>query len=297
MLPARSKRYASVDGEIPRERLTGGWQLVLMLLVVLTLLYVVFPKRALFQRLYDRDALDELSLSYVQNLFRADVRNADAALLLARHNAERMDPFELETLAEPYTHSSDLRQRNLARQLLIIAFERQLRTNIRGTTPSRLRQRLEQALQTALEEPLPEALAYSYATLAYRVNLGELAQRLLRPYVSLLSADELERYGHKALGRQDYALASYYFLLARDRSSERTQARRRFQLGLDALVAAGQHLQALEVADQHLGSLESDLPTLRYLVRLALAAGQPVVASRYAKRLVFRLPGQTGALR
>lgn len=297
MLPARSKRYASVDGEIPRERLTGGWQLVLMLLVVLTLLYVVFPKRALFQRLYDRDALDELSLSYVQNLFRADVRNADAALLLARHNAERMDPYALEALAEPYTHSSDLRQRNLARQLLIVAFERQLHTNIRGSTQARLRQRLEQALQTAMEEPLPEALAYSYAALAYRVNLGELAQSLLRPYLIHMTADELERYGHEALSRQDYALASHYFLLARERSSERVQARRRFQLGLNALVAGGQHLRALEEAERHLGDLDADLPTLRFLVRLALAAGQPTVASRYAKRLVFRLPGHAGALR
>ncbi len=288
MLPARSKRYASADGDIPRERLTSSWQLLLVLLVVLTLFYVVFPKRALMQRLYDDQRLDDLSLSYLQNIFRADTRNTDAALLLARHHADTLDPRELEALVAPHTRSSDVRQRELAHALLVHAFQRQLLTDRDPVARASLRGRLEALLQRLLEARLPAALAHEYAALAYRLNLGALAMRLLRPYLADASPEALERYGHAAQARAEHVLASHYFLLARERSTQIDDMRRRFQLGLNALVAAGRDRQALEEAEQHLGVLEADLPTLRYLTRLALAAGQPVVAARYARRLVFR---------
>ncbi|MEK9950907.1 MAG: hypothetical protein VW687_01925 [Curvibacter sp.] len=288
MLPARSKRYASDDGDIPRERLTSGWQLLLVLLVVLTLFYVVFPKRVLMQRLYDDTVLDALALSYLQNIFRADTRNTDAALLLARHHADTLDPRELEALVAPHTRSSDGRQRELAHALLIHALQRQLLADRDPGARAELRGRLEALLGSLLEARLPATLAHAYAALAYRLNLGELAMRLLRPFLADASPEALERYGHDAQARGEHVLASHYFLLARERSTQLEDMRRRFQLGLNALVAAGQAPQALEQAEHHLGALESDLPTLRYLTRLALAAGQPVVAARYARRLVFR---------
>lgn len=293
MLPARSKRYASVDGEIPREQLTSSWQLVLVLLVVLTLFFVVFPKRALMQRLYNDTVLDTLSLSYLQNILRADVRSTDAALLLARHHADTIDPRALEDQVASHTRSADARQRELAHTLLIRAFERQLGS---GSVASRadLRQRIEALLNRLVQTPLAANLAHDYAALAYRLNLTELASRLLRPHLADASPAMLEHYGHEAQAKAEYLLASYYFLLARERSTRLEDMRRRYRLGLDALVATGQPSQALEQAERHLGTLESDLPTLRYLTRLALAAGQPDVAARYARRLVFRQPVARG---
>lgn len=289
MLPERSKRYASVDGDIPRQRLTNGWQLLLLVLVVLTLYYLVFPKKVLVQRLYDLDILDDLSLSYVQNIYRADTRNADAALLLARHRAQEMDPLELERQVWPYLGSEDLRRREMVRQLLLIAFQRQI-ASATPTARARLRERVAELIRQSLDDRMSEPLAHGYAKLAYQLDLIALGQQLQDRFSSALTLAELEQLAYEAMGRQDYARASYYFMLARERSTELVKMRRYYQLGVDAYMAGGLYQEALTTAQAQLGRLRKDLPTLRYLVRLALAAGNPALASYYARQLVFRLP-------
>lgn len=289
MLPARSKRYASVDGDIPREHLTSGWQLLLILLVVLTLFYLVYPRRALVQRLYDQEPLDELSLSYVQNLLRADTRNFDAKLLMTRHHVQDLEPRGLEILVRDYIRSSDPRQRQLARELQIKAFEGQLREDLTPEMRAALRARLQDALNDLPDiPPLPAALAQGYASLAFRLDLPVLGERLLQPLLKSLSAGALEGLGHRAQARQEYRLASHLFLLAHTASTDRAQARRRFQLGLDVLLAGGFHALALRTAEEQIGSLVTDLATVRYMVRLALACGQPERAAYYARLLVYR---------
>lgn len=297
MLPARSKRYASVDGDIPREHLTSGWQLLVIVLVVLTLFYLVYPRRALVQRLYAQEPLDELSLSYVQNLLRADTRNADAKLLLTRHHVQDMEPRGLENLVRDYTRSNDPRQRQLARELQIKAFEGQLRAAPSPAVRAALRARLQEALNDLPDTPLPATLAQGYASLAFRLDLPALGERLLLPLLRTLSADALEDLGHKAQARQEYRLASRFFLAAQTASTDRAQARRRFQLGLDALLAGGFHVLALHTAEEQIGSLATDLATVRYMVRLALACGQPERAAYYARLLVYRDPSREKAAR
>lgn len=297
MLPDRSKRYASVDGDIPREHLTSGWQLLLIVLVVLTLFYLVYPRRALVQRLYDQEPLDELSLSYVQNLLRADMRNADAKLLMTRHHAQDLEPRGLEILVRDYTRSDDPRQRQLARELQIKAFEGQLRDDLPPAERLALRARLLEALRELPDTLLPPALAQRYASLAFRFDLPEQGERMLRSLRNTLTPAALETLGRQAQARQEYRLASRLFLLAQSASTDLAQSRRRFQLGLDALLAGGFHALALQTAQEHVGALINDLATLRYLVRLALACGQPERAAYYARLLVYRAPLQNGAAR
>ena len=55
-----------------------------------------------------------------------------------------------------------------------------------------------------------------------------------------------------------------------------------------AQMASSQFDQAMLAADQHIGDLEDDTETLRYLTRAALAAGDPAKAAYYARRLVFQ---------
>lgn len=290
MLPARSKRYASVDGDIPRERLTSGWQLLLLVLVVLTLYYLVFPKKVLVQRLYDQAMLDDLSLSYMQNIFRADTRNADVALLLARHRSQEMDPLELEHMVLPHLRSKDLRQREMARKLLLIAMQRQLMATVSPAARARLRERVAEVIRLAMDDRMSETLAHSYAKLAYQLDLMALGSQLLDRFASAFTVAELEQLAYEAMGRQEYAKASHYFMLARERSTDIVKIRRYYQLGVDAYMAGGLYKEALATAQTHLGRLRGDLMTLRYLVRLALAAGDPALASYYARQLVFRLP-------
>jgi len=292
MLPARSKRYASVDGDIPRERLTSGWQLLLLVLVVLTLYYLVFPKKILVQRLYDQDRLDDLSLSYVQNIYRADTRNADVTLLLARHRAHDMDPLDLENMVRPHLHSTDLRQREIARQLLLVAFQRQLADATTPAARARLSERVAEVIRLAMSDRMSDTLAHSYAKLAYQLDLMALGSELLGKFASALTIAELEQLAYEAMGRQDYAKASYYFMLARERSTDIVKVRRYYQLGVGAYMAGGLYREALATAEAQLGRLRGDMATLRYLVKLALAAGDPALAATYARQLVFHLPAQ-----
>jgi hypothetical protein len=47
----------------------------------------------------------------------------------------------------------------------------------------------------------------------------------------------------------------------------------------------------MQAAIQHLGDLEEDLATLRFLSRTAIAAGEPAQAAHFARKLVFTAGG------
>jgi len=94
------------------------------------------------------------------------------------------------------------------------------------------------------------------------------------------------------LGQGRHALAASYYLQARERADSLDQARRLFQKGIQTYMQASLFAQAMQAAQQHLGDLVNDLPTLRYLARTALAAGQPTLATSYARQLVFVLSPQ-----
>jgi hypothetical protein len=76
--------------------------------------------------------------------------------------------------------------------------------------------------------------------------------------------------------------------MARDIAKSPPDARRFFQTGVKTLMAASQYSQALEMAKLKLGDLSNDPQTLRFLSHTALAAGDPVAAAVYARKLVFQ---------
>lgn len=292
MLPDRSKRYASSEGDIPRLGLTTNWQLLLLALLVLGLLYLIYPRSALVEQLYEQETLDELTLSYIRNLYRADTRNADAALLLAKFGATQMAPRALESMLTPFAEAGDARQRNQARVILLQTYERMLDERPSPGEVQRIRGRLRQLVQDAVDDTLPAGLAHQLAAFAFRLGMPRQSELILQRSGMDLTVASLAEQGRAALARGDHALAAQYFLLARDRVTDLGQARRLFQQGIDAYLAGALYAQAMRAIEQHLGGLEDDLPTLRYVVRTALVAGEPAQAARYARRLVFRLPSE-----
>ena len=162
MLPDRSKRYAGVDGEIARLELAANWQLLVVALLVIALLMAIFPRKALIEQLYQQRTLDDLTLSYVQNLYRTNPKNADAALLLARTQQDVMDISTLESLILGLATSGDLRQRNEARAVLLKAYRTQLGKKLDKVESGRLTARLMDLLQAAKADDLPDRLAYGF---------------------------------------------------------------------------------------------------------------------------------------
>lgn len=288
MLPDRSKRYAGNDGEIPRLRLASSWQLLLVALLVLALLVLIFPRKTLVENLYAHETLDELTLSYIQNLYRADTKNADVAILLAKSQQGALDLTTLESMLLPLVRSDDTRQRTEARIILAKAYATALTAHPDVRETARLRAQLTDLLQKAGAEEIPERHARIFATAAFQLNLPRLGLGFLERIETGHSSGTLEQYGQEALGKGEYDLAAEYFLMARDLTSDMNDARRLLQKGVGTLMAASQFRQAMLAADQHLGNLEDDPATLRYLARTALAAGEPAQAANYARRLVFQ---------
>ncbi len=288
MLPDRSKRYAGIDGEIPRLTLASYWQLFFIALLVLALLVMIFPRKELVEKLYEQDTLDELTLSYIQNLYRANPGNVDVALLLARTQQEQLSLESLEELLLPPATDGDARQRTQARMILVKAYAHALDRSQDRTQQAQLKTRAKALMRIAVRDAVPERLAQAFADLAYSQDLPELGSEFRAKIASGGSASALEHYAKEALAKQNYALASEYYLMARDQAEEVSEARRLFMAGVDTLMAASQFDGAMRAARQHLGALSTDTLTLRYLARTALAAGDVTQAAAYAKALVFK---------
>lgn len=288
MLPARSKRYASADGEVPRLHLASNWQLMVIALIIGGLLVVIFPRKALIEELYDHERLDDLSLSYIDNLRRTDLGNADLAILLGRVRRDRMGMAEAEELLRPVLVGGDARQRAEARLLLVDAYQRQ---PAEGAGAVEVRRRLLEVLLGAARDVVPERQAGALAAAAFRVGRADLAVTFLQRLGGQDIDARLIEAARAALAAGRYDLAADDFLLARERARDRASARDLFRQGVGAWMAASRFSEAMRAADAHLGDLGDDAETLRFLVHSALAAGEPQRAAGYAQRLVFRAAG------
>ena len=288
MLPARSKRYAGNDGEIPRLVLAYNWHLGLVAVLILALLVLIFPRNTLVEKLYQQESLDELTLSYIQNLYRADTKNADAAILLTKAQQSELGIAVMELRLLPVLGAGDMRQRTQAWLMLSDAYEAALAAHPNAIERARLTAQWTDMLQKASKEQLTEPLARRFASAAFQLSVPNLGVTFLESIKDGNAFKTLEQYAQEALGEGEYGLASEYFLIARDRASNLDDARRLLQQGIGTLMAGGQFTQAMRAADRHLGNLSDDTTTLRYLARTAQAAGEPAQAARYARRLVFQ---------
>ena len=293
MLPDRSKRYAGIDGEIPRLGLVSNWQLFLLGLLVVALLVLIFPRKALVEQLYAQETLDDLTLSYVQNLYRADTRNPDVAILLARIQQDVLAIEGLESILLPLTTQGDERQRTQARSILLNAYQKALAKPAYAGQAS-VRLRLIALLEASKNDVVPDALARSMASAAFAAKKPALALAFLAQVQHGSTAQDLEQYARETLALGEYTVAAQYFFRARAQAANVTEARRLFKAGVDTLMAKSLFSQAMQEAAAHLGNLSDDRATLRYLVRVARAAGQPETAARYARALVF-LPADRAA--
>lgn len=287
MLPDRSKRAAGIDGEIPRLQLTSNWQLLTIALIMGGLLVMIFPHQALVEKLYGQERLDELTLSYIENLYRTDPQNADLAILLVRARHRRMELDTAERMLWPVIIGGTLYQRTEARLNLLTAYESTLERTPPGRSASDIENRAKLLFEsTSREEHLPPRLASVFARSAFRLNLPEEGARYLQLSGEGESLETLERLANQMLGQGKFSLAADYFLLARHEARAYADARRLFHAGIAALMADSQYQLAMQSAEKHLGDLENDPETLRYLARSALAAGAPGRAALYAQRLI-----------
>lgn len=291
MLPLRSKRYAGINGEIPRLKLATGWQLLLIGFMVLTLLVVVFPRKELVAKLYEQETLDELTLSYIQNLYKASAGNLDVALLLARVQQEKLDlPTLLLMLLGPAA-DGDLRQRTAARTILLKAYGSHLQKKWSNAQLASLREGLPALIDPALDDTMSEPMAQQFADLAFRLDRPDLGLKFIEKIQIDNVAQALKTYAANALATGNYEQAARYYFLAQDKTETLAEQRVLFAAGVDTLMAGGFYTSAMTSSRTHIGALAHDRTTLRYLARIALAAGNPAEANAYAKSLMYQTDG------
>lgn len=293
MLPDRSKRYAVTDGEPPRLRLVRTWQLALTALLAVGLLRAIYPQQKLVQRLYDQERLDDLSLSYVQNLYRTEPQNLDLKILLARTQPD-VRAEDLEAALTGVLQNGDLRQRSEARLLLLKSYEAALRHS--SPQASTYERKLRNLVAGVANDGVPPHLAGAFAATAFRLSMSQDGLRLLAQISQGEPVTALRGYAESALAQGRHELAAEYYLLARSQTAERDLARLYFQKGIASLMAASLFPQAMAAAERSLGDLQNDPETLRFLTRTALAAGEPSRAAEYAERLVFPSPAATSGV-
>ena len=291
MLPGRSKRYAVADGEVPRLVLTNLWQLTLVALLVLALLVTIFPRKALVDTLYEQHTLDPLTMSYIQSLYRAEPSNVDVALLLARSQGETLNVQSLGPTLLRVTVQGTIRQRQEAYAILFESYSRQLYLSIARADKARVTDSLSALLQKASKDELPVQSVKAFAIKSFELGMSQTGLAFLDKLNLLQPLQELEELGNQALARGQYEGAATYFLLAHDRARSIVDARRLFRKGIETYMAASMFKTAMQAATQHLGDLEADLPTLRFMSRTAIAAGDPLRAAYFARKLVFTTSG------
>lgn len=292
MLPDRSKRYAGIDGEIPRLGLASNWHLLFVAVLIAALLTLIFPRKTLIARLYEQSSLDELTLSYIQNLYRAEKSNADVAILLAKSRQLDLDIPSLRAMVLSITMSGDEHQRTASRQLLASAYSRALAAGTDAHTRRQLTAEFIELMDAALKDDVPRQLARFFSEQAFELGVTRLGMAYLKAAEGDQTSGVLERYAKFAISEGKFTAASSFFMLARHEVRGRDDARRLFQAGIGALMASSQFNQAMIAADQNLGDLANDPDTLRYLARAALAAGDTAKAASFARRLVFERPNQ-----
>lgn len=294
MLLDRSRRIASLDEDIARLTLVSNGQLVLVALMVVILLVVIFPRKALIEKLYDQGTLDELTLSYIQNLYRADTRNADLALLLARSQLADLSREEFEELLTPLATRGDERQKLQARIMLIDRFEEQLETEIDAPERAQVLASAKALLTVASQDTLTKVFANRLADFAFDWDLPQLGLILLAKSEGGRSVKVLERYAEVALANRNYAMSGEYYFLAREETNDLDEARRLFQMGIKTLIEGGLYQPAMLAVGKHIGTLQDDPQTLRFVVRAARNSDDDAVAAEYGRRLVFVPSGRAG---
>lgn len=257
--------------------------------VGLTLMY---PYRALVDRVLRERRGDELTLSYLHNLLRTDPRNTDLLLKLAEQQLAAGDFPGLRHSLQAVLTSPDESDRIAARLLLWRADESEWR-KAPADSPQRaaLLRKLLDELEALAQLQLDEATRLDVAERALELGDAGLALRIYRSiglHGGQLPAAWFATRAAQMQARQEFDAAAQLYLLARDRASGLAARRTYFFLAVRVWLARNEPAKALAVAEAELKDLAGDLDSLVFMVELARSANRPDDAARYA-RLMLKL--------
>lgn len=273
-----------------RPRLIPPLVLGAFTLLVAVSLVLMFPFRVLMDQVLNDRRGDDLTLAYLHNLLRTEPGNLELALRLAQQQLERENFASMRLNLREALASEREQDRIAARVLLWKAAERQWRNEEPG---SARRKDMERGVLSELAElaklQLDELTQVEVAERALDLGDGALALRLFQTLGrngTMFDADWFGERGRIMQGRGEQEAAMQLFMIARGRAVGVAARRAYFVATVRVLVAADRPANALELAEQQLGDLQSDLDSLIFMVELARSANRPDVAARYARAML-----------
>ena len=291
MLPNRSKRYAIDERQIKRQQLVSPLELSVFTVTLLVFMAFIFPRDALITRLSQQEDFDWVAVSYLENLIREDDSNLDLRLQLVKIKFNDISHSELEELLETVNVTGSEAQRVSA---LLLHFRAAMKQAQEMDQPEQHREATT-LLQMLQQYALPPSELITLADGAVILAMDAAALELYYQAEALESGRYvgwLERSAEYSLGKHRYQAAANFYFHARRQTNNENETRRLFIEGINALMASSLYKEVLAAADLYLGDLESDPPTLRFLVKVTRAAGAPEVSAAYARKLL-RAKGAT----
>ncbi len=289
MLLQRSKLAAT---KVERPRLVPPWSVALLGTLVVGVLAMIFPHKALVNRVLEAPQ-NEITEAYLVNLLRTDPDNPRLGLLLAR---QQMNAGLHDKLAETIAHllaSPDPATRLEATWLQWGADElRYQRLDADAAERAELRDLLRLRLRELAKLDWSEDMLIEIARRA--ITFGDTALGL--NLLDRIAASNAGRsaYGYAeaartALAAGEYRAAGRFFLIASRRATTPLEQRNYFVDGMLALQSGDLVREALEQAEAELAatpSLEASTKVLELLVRFARSVRRPDLADKYARKLL-----------
>ncbi|KIG03029.1 tetratricopeptide repeat protein [Caballeronia concitans] len=273
-----------------RQRLFSPFVIAAFGLLVMLMLVLAFPRERLRERLLQGDHADTLSVAYLEAWLRIEPDNAEVLSELTREYLKVQRIADARKMLARLSVSGDPEVQSRALKVRIDLAEAQAYA-LNPADPKRTARlaELDALLKQAVDKPWEAAQLEAFAAKARALNDGALAGRYYER-LAQMKPNEASRWlaqgAQLRLASGDHAGAADAFFAAQTHAATRDDERRLFLSGVQALQAGNRLADALAAAEAHIGSLERDRETLRYLTRLALAAGRPDIADWYAKRLL-----------
>ncbi|WP_244850359.1 tetratricopeptide repeat protein [Caballeronia sp. SL2Y3] len=273
-----------------RQRLFSPFVVAAFGLLVGLMLVLAFPRERLEERLLEGRQVDTLTVAYLEAWLRIEPDNAEVLTELTQEYLKAQRIADAQKMLRRLSVSSDPQAQSSALRTRIDLAETQAYA-LRPGDPARAARlaELDALLAEALDKPWDAAQIETYAKKARALNDSALAGRYYERLAQMEPAQAprwLAEGARLKLAAGDYAGAADAFFAAQAHAATRDDERRLFLSALQALQSANRPADALAAADAHLGFLARDRETLRYLTRLALSAGRPDIADRYARRLL-----------
>jgi hypothetical protein len=279
-----------------RERFAANSRILLFTAGVLILLILFFPKDDILEFVTQHDRPSMVTENYIQNLLDIYPDNSHLRLLLIKQEVglaqyndalQHLDAVSDNAQAHVAAEVKWLRYLILRNQTFMVPAN----TAKRFEKEKQLSEHLQSLHDLTLSRHQRTVLARD-AIYLKKVSLAKSFYQYAIAGDKKLSASEYAELAEVGVLVGDFTQAASFYMQAKSQSTTRLAKREYFIKALTLLQENERYKQAIQFAQQYLGSLKNDAKTLRFLVKLALASNRPDLAQDYVKRALLLGEGQ-----